>query len=551
MNGADAIVKCLQEEGVECVFGYPGVAICPFFDSILETNIKTILIRQEQCAAHAASGYARITGKVGVAVATSGPGATNLITGIATAFMDSIPLVCITGQVDSKMMGSDVFQEADISGACESFVKYSYIVRDAADIPRIVKEAFHIAGTGRKGPVLIDLPIDIQRQQIRRFEYPETVNLRTYKPTVAGHAVQIKKVIAQLERAKRPIICVGGGVHLSGAVKEVLEFIEKNKIPVVSTMMGLSAIPTEHPLFYGMVGNNGKPYGNLAMNAADMILMVGARVADRSISQPDLIMENKVLVHIDVDPAEIGKNAGPTIPLVGDIRHVFEEFNRMDLNADYLDWIGQLDGFKTDARNAKRLRMFQREDDMRTHRRVFHGVNPPVFIRSLSLAMKEDAVYVADVGQNQMWSCSNYIARKGRFMTSGGMGTMGYALPAAIGVKTGDPSRQVVAVCGDGGFQMTMQELATAVQYGIPVKLVILKNTVLGLVRQYQHYNYKDRYSVIDLGDKPDLSMIAKAYGIRYMKIEDNARTQECLRDFLKDDESTILEVVVDREELC
>ncbi len=551
MNGADAIVKCLQEEGVECVFGYPGVAICPFFDSILETNIKTILIRQEQCAAHAASGYARITGKVGVAVATSGPGATNLITGIATAFMDSIPLVCITGQVDSKMMGSDVFQEADISGACESFVKYSYIVRDAADIPRIVKEAFHIAGTGRKGPVLIDLPVDIQRQQIRRFEYPETVNLRTYKPTVAGHAVQIKKVIAQLERAKRPIICVGGGVHLSGAVKEVLEFIEKNKIPVVSTMMGLSAIPTEHPLFYGMVGNNGKPYGNLAMNAADMILMVGARVADRSISQPDLIMENKVLVHIDVDPAEIGKNAGPTIPLVGDIRHVFEEFNRMDLNADYLDWIGQLDGFKTDARNAKRLRMFQREDDMRTHRKVFHGVNPPVFIRSLSLAMKEDAVYVADVGQNQMWSCSNYIARKGRFMTSGGMGTMGYALPAAIGVKTGDPSRQVVAVCGDGGFQMTMQELATAVQYGIPVKLVILKNTVLGLVRQYQHYNYKDRYSVIDLGDKPDLSLIAKAYGIRYMKIEDNARTQECLRDFLKDDESTILEVVVDREELC
>lgn len=551
MNGADAIVKCLQEEGVECVFGYPGVAICPFFDSILETNIKTILIRQEQCAAHAASGYARITGKVGVAVATSGPGATNLITGIATAFMDSIPLVCITGQVDSKMMGSDVFQEADISGACESFVKYSYIVRDAADIPRIVKEAFHIAGTGRKGPVLIDLPVDIQRQQIRRFEYPETVNLRTYKPTIAGHAVQIKKVIAQLERAKRPIICVGGGVHLSGAVKEVLEFIEKNKIPVVSTMMGLSAIPTEHPLFYGMVGNNGKPYGNLAMNAADMILMVGARVADRSISQPDLIMENKVLVHIDVDPAEIGKNAGPTIPLVGDIRHVFEEFNRMDLNADYSDWIGQLDGFKSDARNAKRLRMFQREDDMRTHRRVFHGVNPPVFIRSLSLAMKEDAVYVADVGQNQMWSCSNYIARKGRFMTSGGMGTMGYALPAAIGVKTGDPSRQVVAVCGDGGFQMTMQELATAVQYGIPVKLVILKNTVLGLVRQYQHYNYKDRYSVIDLGDKPDLSLIAKAYGIRYMKIEDNARTQECLRDFLKDDESTILEVVVDREELC
>ncbi|MDO5133946.1 MAG: biosynthetic-type acetolactate synthase large subunit [Eubacteriales bacterium] len=551
MNGADAIVKSLSQEGVSCVFGYPGVAICPFFDSILKTDIRTILIRQEQCAAHAASGYARITGKVGVAVATSGPGATNLITGIATAFMDSIPLVCITGQVDSTMMGSDVFQEADISGACESFVKYSYIVRDAAEIPRIIKEAFYIAGTGRKGPVLIDVPVDIQRQQIRHFNYPETVNLRTYKPTVNGHAVQIKKVMTQLERAKRPIICVGGGVHLSGASGEVLSFIDKNEIPVVSTMMGLSAIPTEHPLFYGMVGNNGKPYGNRAMNDADMVLMVGARVADRSITQPDLIEESKVLVHIDVDPAEIGKNAGPTIPLVGDIRHVFEEFNKMELHADYTDWVDRLDGYKDDARNAKRHRMYQREDDMRANRKVFNGVNPPEFIRSLSLAMKEDAVYVADVGQNQMWSCSNYIARKGRFMTSGGMGTMGYALPAALGVKTGDPSRQVVAVCGDGGFQMTMQELATVAHYKIPVKLVILKNTVLGLVRQYQHYNYEDRYSAIDLGSEPDLSLIAQAYGIRYLKIEDNEHAAEGIAAFLEKDEATILEVTVDRDELC
>ena len=551
MNGADAIVKCLAEEGVEYVFGYPGVAICPFYDSILQTDIHTILIRQEQCAAHAASGYARITGKVGVAVVTSGPGATNLITGIATAFADSIPLVCITGQVNSSMMGSDVFQEADISGACESFVKYSYIVRDAADIPRIVKEAFHIAGTGRKGPVLIDLPIDIQQQTIRHFSYPESVSLRTYKPTVAGHAVQIKKVISHLEKAKRPIICVGGGVHLSNASEEVIRFIDKHDIPVVSTMMGLSAIPTEHPLFYGMVGNNGKPYGNRAMNNADMVVMVGARVADRSISQPDLIMENKVLVHIDVDPAEIGKNAGPTIPLVGDIKNVFEEFNKIDFYSDYTDWIDMLDGFKDDARNAKRRRMYQREEDIISHRRVYHGVNPVEFIRELSLSMEQNAVYVADVGQNQMWSCSNYVARGGRFMTSGGMGTMGYALPAAMGAKVAAPDRQVVAVCGDGGFQMTMQELATITQYGIPVKLVILKNTVLGLVRQYQHYNYKDRYSVIDLGSKPDLSLIAQAYGIRYLKLENAADTKEKLAEFLAKDESTILEVTVDREELC
>ena len=335
MIAADAIVKCLEKEGVEYVFGYPGVAICPFFNSILDTNIKTILVRQEQNAAHEASGYARITGKVGVAVATSGPGATNLITGIATAFADSIPLVCITGQVDSNLMGSDVFQEVDVSGACESFVKFSYIVRRAADIPRIIKEAFHIAGTGRKGPVLIDIPIDIQKAEIRKFEYPETVNIRTYKPTINGHAVQIKKVIKELNKAKRPIICAGGGVHLSGAKEELRKFVEANDIPVVSTMMGLGALPTEHFLFYGMVGNNGQAYGNRAMNDADMIIMVGARVADRSVSQPDLITENKVLVHIDVDPAEIGKNAGPTIPLVGDIKHVLEEFNKATITADY------------------------------------------------------------------------------------------------------------------------------------------------------------------------------------------------------------------------
>jgi acetolactate synthase-1/2/3 large subunit len=287
------------------------------------------------------------------------------------------------------------------------------------------------------------------------------------------------------------------------------------------------------------------------MNNADMVIMVGARVADRSISQPDLVMENKILAHIDVDPAEIGKNAGPTIPLVGDIKHVFEEFNKIDFKADYTDWIDQLDGYKDDARDAKRRRMYQREEAILNHQKPLDGINPVDFIRQLSLAMKEDAVYVADVGQNQMWSCSNYIARGGRFMTSGGMGTMGYSLPAAMGVKVGAPDRQVVAVCGDGGFQMTMQELATITQYSIPVKLVILKNTVLGLVRQYQHYNYKDRYSVIDLGAKPDLSMIAAAYGIDYLKLERSEDTDAILKSFPAEDKSTILEVKVDREELC
>ena len=512
MIGADAIVKCLEKEGVEYVFGYPGVAITPFFNSILDTDIKTILVRQEQNAAHEASGYARITGKVGVAVVTSGPGATNLITGIATAFADSIPLVCITGQVDSSMMGSDVFQEVDVSGACESFVKYSYIVRKAADIPRIVKEAFHIA-----------------------------------KPTVAGHAVQIKRVIKELQRAKRPIICAGGGVHLSGAKEELREFVEKNDIPVVCTMMGLGVLPTDHFLFYGMVGNNGQAYGNRAMNDADMIIMVGARVADRSISQPDLIMENKVLVHIDVDPAEIGKNAGPTIPLVGDIRHVFEEFNKAAITADYSLWIDKLDGYKDDTQNASRRKRHMFSSTLTEEEINALMVNPEIFIKRLSRAMEKDAVYVADVGQNQLWSCANCVIREGRLLTSGGMGTMGYAVPAAIGAKLGAPEKQVVAVCGDGGFQMTMMELATMKQYNVPVKIVVLRNNVLGLVRQYQHFTYQDRFSVIDLGDSiPDFKKIAEAYGIRYQQIAAVEDMDSGIEELLADREAALLEVIID-----
>ena len=547
MIAADAIVKCLEKEGVEYVFGYPGVAICPFFNSILDTSIKTILVRQEQNAAHEASGYARITGKVGVAVATSGPGATNLITGIATAFADSIPLVCITGQVDSGLMGSDVFQEVDVSGACESFVKFSYIVRRAADIPRIIKEAFHIAGTGRKGPVLIDIPIDVQKAEIRKFEYPDSVNIRTYKPTVQGHAVQIKKVIKELNRAKRPIICVGGGVHLSNAKEELRQFVENNDIPVVCTMMGLGTLPTDHFLFYGMVGNNGQAYGNRAMNDADMIIMVGARVADRSVSQPDLITENKVLVHIDVDPAEIGKNAGPTIPLVGDIKHVFEEFNKAEITADYSLWIDKLDGYKDDTQNASRRKRHMFSSTMSEEEINALMVNPEIFIKRLSRAMKSDAVYVADVGQNQLWSCANCVIRDGRFLTSGGMGTMGYSVPAALGAKLGAPDRQVVAVCGDGGFQMTMMELATMQQYHVPVKIVVLRNNVLGLVRQYQHFTYQDRFSVIDLGDSiPDLRKLADAYGIRYQQIAAVEDMDSGIEEFLADDEATLMEVIVD-----
>lgn len=536
MIGADAIVKCLEEEGVEYVFGYPGVAICPFYNSILDSDIQTILIRTEQNAAHAASGLARVSGRVGVCAVTSGPGATNVITGIATAFADSIPLVCITGQVNSELLGSDVFQEADITGAVESFAKYSYLVKDANDIPRIFKEAFHIANTGRKGPVLIDVPIDIQNAEIKKFVYPESVSMRTYKPTVKGNMVQIKKVAAELEKAKRPIICAGGGVLLSNGEKDLSAFAQKHDIPVVSTMMGIGVMPTRHPLYFGMVGNNGKPYANRAMNESDLLIMVGARVADRAVSQPDLITNNKVLIHIDVDPAEIGKNVGPTIPLVGDAKHIFEDLLSQEFSCEHKSWLNTL--------NEYRKTMAPKRNPNPDY------VDPARFITLLSDKMEEDGIYVADVGQNQIWSCGYHIVKNGKFLTSGGMGTMGYSIPAAMGAKLADKTKQVIAVCGDGSFQMSMMELATMRQHHVPVKIIVLKNNYLGMVREYQHYTYQDNYSVVDLSGSPDLERLSSAYDMKFLRLENLDKADEVLDAFLEKDESVLLECIVDPMDL-
>ena len=536
MLGADAIVKCLEAEGVTYVFGYPGVAICPFYNSILDSEIKTILIRTEQNAAHAASGLARVTGRAGVCAVTSGPGATNVITGIATAFADSIPLVCITGQVDSSLLGSDVFQEADITGAVESFVKYSYLVKDAEEIPRIFKEAFYIANSGRKGPVLIDVPIDVQNAVVTRFRYPQEVNLRTYKPTVKGHTVQIRKVVKELSKAKRPIICAGGGVLLSDAEKELRAFAEKHRIPVVSTMMGIGVMPTRHPMYYGMVGNNGHPYANRAMNESDLLIMVGARVADRAVSQPDLITENKVLVHIAVDPAEIGKNVGPAFPLVGDAKHIIQDFLEEEFTCDHDAWIDVLNGYRSTMGRVRKPNPAY--------------VDPAELIRMLSERMQDDAVYVADVGQNQIWSCNYHIVKNGRFLTTGGMGTMGYSIPAALGVKLADRDRQVVAVCGDGSFQMSMMELATMRQFDVPVKIIVLKNNYLGMVREYQHYTYRDNYSVVDLAGSPDLEKLAAAYDMKFMRLATMERAQETIDAFLQNDEAVLLECLIDPMDL-
>ncbi len=354
---------------------------------------------------------------------------------------------------------------------------------------------------------------------------------------------------SELLKAKRPILCVGGGVHLSHAQKEVCEFAHRYGIPAVCTMMGLGVFPTEDPMFYGMVGNNGQKYGNRAMNEADMILMVGARVADRSISQPDLITENKVLVHIDVDPAEIGKNAGASIPLVGDIRHVFRKFLEAEPAADYSEWTSRLDALRTEGKNARLEK--HREAEERDLREKNPWVNAASFLRRLSLKMEDNAVYLADVGQNQLWSCANVVIRNGRLLTSGGMGTMGYAVPAAMGAKLADPKRQVIAVCGDGGFQMTMMELATMKQYGIQAKVIVLKNRTLGLVHQYQHLNLEDRFSIVDLGDYPNLEMLTKAYDMHFILLKDTEKMEESIDRFLQDPDSVLMEVDVNPDELA
>ena len=537
MTGADAMVKCLENEGISVVYGYPGVAICPFFNSILDSDIESVLVRTEQNGGHMASGYARVTGKAGVCVSTSGPGATNLITGIATAYMDSIPMVAITGQVNTAQLGKDVFQEADITGAVESFVKYSYIVKNVEDIPRVFKEAFYIANTGRRGPVLIDVPIDVQNAKFD-FSYPESVSLRTYKPTVKGHIIQIKKVIAELSKAKMPLICVGGGVLLSEARDEVRAFAEKYQIPVVSTMMGISAMPTEHPLYFGMVGNNGKAYANRAMNECDLLIVMGARLADRAIQQLNMnaLAEERTVVHIDVDPAEIGKIMGPTIPIVGDIRHIMNDFAKQDFENDFSDWLQLLNMWKKEMAPKRRPNP--------------EYVDPAEFIRILSEKLDDDAIYVADVGQNQIWSAGYHIVKNGRVLTSGGMGTMGYSIPAAIGAKRADMNRQVIAVCGDGSFQMSFMELATMQQHHIPIKIVVLKNNFLGMVREYQHYTYHDRYSVVNLDGSPDLEKIAAAYDIPFARLYNMDGVEEKLDAFLKQEGPGLMECVIDQYDL-
>ena len=521
MNGAEAMVKCLEAEGITKIFGIPGVAIAPFYDALYDApSIEHILVRQEQAAGHEASGYARVSRKTAVCVTSSGPGATNLITALATAYAYSIPIVALTGQVNSSLLGRDVFQEADMRGATESFVKYSYLVKNADDIPRIFKEAFYIASSGRKGPVLIDIPCDVQSAELKRgFSYPEEVNLRGYKPNTKVNAQQLAKVVTAINKAKKPLICVGGGVILGNGEELVRVFCEKNQIPLVHTMMGMGVLPTALPLYFGMLGNNGKPYANRAVANSDLLIVVGARIADRAVPKPENLEKQVNIIHIDIDSAEIGKNLGPTIPLVADVRLVFQALLDSDIHLDTSAWLEQLEQIKHSTVDHRKF-----SDAL---------VNPMTLVQHLSEKMDDDAIYIADVGQNQLWSADNYIMKNGRFLTTGGMGTMGYSIPAAIGAKLVDPSRQVVAVCGDGDFQMSMFELGTIAVNKIPVKILVMRNTYLGLVREHQEKKYHKRYSGVELHKYPHYDKLAEAYDMEYFYADSNETLDDELDRFL------------------
>ena len=503
MKVADAIVKVLKEENVTTVFGYPGAAIMPLYESLRTTDIHHVLVRQEQAAGHSASGYARVTGEVGVCVVTSGPGATNIVTGIATAYMDSIPLVIMTGQVRSNLIGKDVFQEVDITGATEPFVKHSYLVKDATQVPRIIREAFYIARTGRPGPVLIDLPADILEEQID-YNPPKEINIRGYKPTHKGHIGQIKRAIKVLEQSKRPLICVGGGIQLAKAEKELRQFIELTHIPVVHTLMGTGNMPTQSIYNVGMIGSHGFNHSNKAVEKADGILFIGARMADRSIA-PDVFNKNVQIIHVDVDPAEISKNAYATIPVVGNAKHILEQMLEIAQPLDTKEWIQEINS----------------EKEVKEEQHIYEGtVNPKLVISQLSKLLPDNAIITGDVGQNQMWTC-RHMEMKGEreFLTSGGLGTMGYSLPCAIGACMADKNRKILSVMGDGSFQMSFSELGTLMQEGINPLIIVFNNSKLGMVHEMQYRNYNKEYGV-DLRGNPDFTMIAKAYGIETAHIK-------------------------------
>lgn len=499
ITAAQALVRCLEKENIEIIFGIPGAAIAPVYDALLNSKIKHVLVRHEQGAVHAADGYARATGRVGVCMATSGPGATNLVTGIANAYMDSVPIVVITGQVNTERVGTDAFQEVDITGITIPITKHNFLLKDPAQLGETVKKAFFIASTGRPGPVLIDLPGDVTSSKVK-FKYPETVKLRGYKPTYRGHPNMIKEAAKLIEKSQRPVIYAGGGILNSSACSELKQLAETIDAPVTNTFMGLSSFPGDHPLFLGMLGLHGTRYANMAITECDLLIALGARFDDRVTGRIESFAPGARIIHIDIDPAEIGKNVKVNLPIVGDVKQILQALLTQVEKTERPEW-------------HKRVQEFKENHPMRYSREG--GLKPQFIIEQINAETGGDSLVVTDVGQHQMWVAQYYRFKKPRMLiSSGGLGTMGFGLPAAMGAQLGIPGQQVLLVTGDGSFQMTIQELATIKEQKLPLKIFILNNQRLGMVRQFQQVYYEGRYMAVDFLFHPDFELLARAYGI-------------------------------------
>lgn len=544
LTGSKILLESLLLEGVETIFGYPGGTVINIYDDLMGSSIKHVLTRHEQAAVHAADGYARATGKVGVAIATSGPGATNTITGIANAYMDSIPMVVITGQVPTGLIGNDAFQEADLIGITRPITKHNYLVKDVKDLARIIKQAFYIARTGRPGPVVIDLPKDVQ-VATTKFEYPDTVELRGYKPTFSGNVRMIEKAVKLLLTAKKPVLYVGGGATLTDAHAELLELAETLQAPVTTTLMGMASFPTRHPLSLGMLGMHGTYYANMAVTNSDVLIALGARFDDRVTGKISTFAPHAKIIHVDVDPTSIKKNVRVDLPIVGDLRDVLKKINKIlaehkdevaQVNQALKPWLGEI--------------AVWRKDHPMSYKQSQTEIKPQFVIETLRKLSNDDAIITTEVGQHQMWTAQFFQFTQPRtFLSSGGLGTMGYGLPAALGAQVAFPKRQVIDISGDGSFQMNSQELATLVQYRLPVKIAILNNNFLGMVRQWQQLFFDKRYSQTCMELPIDFTKLAEAYGATGLRATRPEEVEEVIKKAFATPGPVIMEFKVSREE--
>ncbi|MBB3108692.1 acetolactate synthase-1/2/3 large subunit [Paenibacillus phyllosphaerae] len=537
ISGSEILLRSLVLEGVECVFGYPGGAVLYIYDAMHGfSDFNHVLTRHEQGAIHAADGYARASGKVGVCIATSGPGATNLVTGIATAYMDSVPMVVITGNVATTLIGTDAFQEADITGITMPITKHSYLVRKAADLPRVIHEAFHLANTGRKGPVLIDIPKDVSAE-LTMFQPVTEVNLRGYNPTVTPKKPQIDKMIKAIEEAERPVVLAGGGVVYSGGHEELFEFITKSGIPITTTLLGLGAFPSGNELWMGMPGMHGTWTANMAIQNSDLLISIGARFDDRVTGKLKGFAPHAKIVHIDIDPAEIGKNVPTDIPIVGDVKTALQIANKD------VKWAAKADAWREKIATWKAEKPYSYTDSDTE-------LKPQWVVEMIHEETKGEAIVTTDVGQHQMWAAQYYKFNQPRsWVTSGGLGTMGFGFPSAIGAQMAHPERTVVSINGDGGMQMCAQELAICAINNIPVKVAILNNQVLGMVRQWQELIYDNRYSHIDLAGSPDFVKLAEAYGVKGFRASNKEEARAAWIEAMNHPGPAVVEFVVRKGE--